>query len=119
MKKPGGHRGCGDLVRPAALEADRLKGAGVRPELPRGLLVQLRGVEAGRRVAPHRAEACLRGRGREGVALGRAPAAGGLGEAEVVRGGEVELGVRRCCWPRQVPVERGRRRRGARGGAGC
>ncbi len=62
--------GGGDLVRPAALEADRLEGAGIRPELLCGLLSQLCRVEARRRVAPHRAEACLRGRGREGVALG-------------------------------------------------
>lgn len=110
------------LVRASALEADGFERAGVCAELPRRLLRQLGRVESRRRVAPHRAEAGVRGRRREGVlALCRIPADARLGEAKVVRGGQVKLCARRCCrWPGQGPVERGAaQRRGARARAGC
>ncbi len=104
------------LVGSSALAADGLERAGVGAELPCGLLGQLGRVDARRRGAPHGAEAGVRGRRRE--AVGRGPAGAGLGEAEVVRGREVELGVRRGRRPAEGPVERRAAQRRARGRRG-
>lgn len=110
------------LVRSPALQTDRFERAGVCAELPRRLLRQLLGVESRGRAAPHRAEAGVRRRRREGLCRPRrVPAGARLGKTEVVGRRQVELGrARRRCRLGEGPVEcRPAQRRRARGRARC
>lgn len=106
------------LVGAPALESDGIERVGICPEFPRCLLRQLGGVETRAGRAPHRAEAGVRGRGREaapgGCACRRCPRHGAVLErstaqlraAEVVGGRKVELCARRCGL-REGPLVRG------------